>query len=87
LMEAGMIDVDPKDEKLAAELTAIKWTVDSAGRVKIEPKEDYIERLGYSPNHADAAVMATVSAGAVAGHAKREKKSTSHTADLMTKKM
>lgn len=85
MMEDGAIDVDPADDKLAAELTAIKWTVDSAGRIKLEPKEDFIERLGYSPNHADAAVMSIATAGAIAGHVRGGSKS--ETADLLTKRM
>lgn len=65
LMEEDLIDLDPEDDKLAAELGSIKWTTDSAGRIQIETKDDMIERLGYSPNHADAAIMSTVNAGVI----------------------
>ena len=29
-------DVDPNDDKLAAQLAAIKWDMDSKGRIKVE---------------------------------------------------
>jgi hypothetical protein len=35
LFEAGDIDIDPDDDKLAAQLGAIKWSIDSRGRIKI----------------------------------------------------
>jgi hypothetical protein len=86
LMEDGLIDLDPADETLAAQLTSVKWGTDSAGRIYIETKEDMIERGLPSPNHADAAIMSTVSAGAVAEHPKGESaQANSPTADLMTK--
>lgn len=65
LMESGLIDLDPEDDKLAAQLQSVKWGVDSAGRIFIESKEDIKERGLPSPDHADAAVMSTVHAGAV----------------------
>jgi hypothetical protein len=36
LFEAGEIDIDSDDDKFAAQLGSIKWTVDSRGRIKIE---------------------------------------------------
>jgi hypothetical protein len=59
-MEAGLIDLDPADEKLAAELGSVKWGTDSSGRIYIETKEDMIARGLPSPNNADAAVMSLV---------------------------
>lgn len=59
-MEEGLIDLDPADEKLAAELGSVKWGTDSAGRIYIESKEDMTARGLPSPNHADAAVMSIV---------------------------
>lgn len=60
LMEEGLIDLDPADERLAAQLGSVKWTVDSAGRIEVESKEDILERGLPSPDHADAAVMSAI---------------------------
>lgn len=38
------IDIDPDDDKLAAQLGAIKWGIDSRGRIKIESKDDMCMR-------------------------------------------
>jgi phage terminase large subunit len=43
--------------RLAAELTAIEWTVTSAGKILIEPKDDVRARLGRSPDQADALAL------------------------------
>lgn len=86
LLSDGLIDLDPKDQKLAAELGSVKWGTDSAGRIFIETKEDLIERLGFSPNHADAAVMSTVEPARLILE-EDEKRGLSHTADLLTKVM
>ena len=59
-MEEGLIDLDPADEKLAAELGSVKWGTDSSGRIYIETKDDMMARGLPSPNHADAAVMSIV---------------------------
>jgi len=59
-MEDGLIDLDPADEKLAAELGSVKWGTDSSGRIFIETKDDMMARGLPSPNHADAAVMSLV---------------------------
>ena len=47
----------PPDQKLYAELTTPVVEVVTRG-IKVEPKEDVCARLGRSPDHADAAVMA-----------------------------
>lgn len=65
LMEQDLIDLDRNDEKLTAELTSIMWGVDSQGRIYVEPKEDIKERLGISPDSADAAVLSTISVGSL----------------------
>lgn len=85
LMDEGMIDLDPDDTELATQLQSIKWSTDSAGRIYIESKEDIRERGLPSPDLADAAVMSTVSAGSVAGHATAESESNSVTGDLLSK--
>jgi hypothetical protein len=38
--EQGEIDIDPDDDKLAAQLSSIKWGIDARGRIKIESKDD-----------------------------------------------
>ena len=38
VFENGEIDIDPDDDKFAAQLGSIKWGVDSRGRIKIESK-------------------------------------------------
>ncbi|MFE5140317.1 hypothetical protein ACFRDV_22015 [Streptomyces fagopyri] len=45
-------------EQLVSQLTAPKYTVDSAGRVVVEPKAETKKRLGRSPDQADAALLA-----------------------------
>ncbi len=47
----------PPDPELRAELCAPRWTLTSAG-VQIEDKESIVERLGRSPDSADALVLA-----------------------------
>ena len=54
----GEIDVDTEDDELATRAGAIKWKVDSAGRIQIESKEDMKKRGVASPDRADALVMA-----------------------------
>jgi hypothetical protein len=41
--EQGEIDIDPDDDKLAAQLGSIKWGIDSRGRIKIESKRRHAE--------------------------------------------
>jgi len=47
-----------KDDKLAAELIGVKYKIDSAGRIRIESKDDTKKRLGRSPDRADALNLA-----------------------------
>lgn len=63
-LEDGIFDLD-KDEcenqtNLAAEITNIKFWIDSGGRIVVESKEDMRERGVPSPDHADACVYSTV---------------------------
>ncbi len=58
LFEAGDIDLDPDDDKLAAQLGSIKWGIDSRGRIKIESKDDMRKRGMPSPDRADTVAMA-----------------------------
>ena len=56
--EQGEIDIDPDDDKLAAQLGSIKWGIDSRGRIKIESKDDMRKRGSPSPDRADAMAIA-----------------------------
>lgn len=57
MMEEGLIDIDELDEDLQAELLEVHFKTDSGGRTQIEPKEDIAQRLGRSPDRADAFIM------------------------------
>jgi hypothetical protein len=48
----------PPDDALIADLSAMKYTVDSAGRIKVESKEETKKRLGRSPDRGDAYALA-----------------------------
>ena len=52
----------PKDMELQAELSSVKYGHDSAGRIKVESKEDMKKRLGKSPDKADALGLAIIMA-------------------------
>ena len=84
--EQGEVDIDPDDDKLAAQLGSIKWGIDSRGRIKIESKDDMRKRGMRSPDRADTVAMAFSRRGGAAlsidvgGHAGE-----SITGDLMTK--
>ena len=41
-----------------AQLLEPRWSIDAQGRIKVEPKEDVIKRLGRSPDNADALLLA-----------------------------
>jgi hypothetical protein len=56
--EQGEVDIDPDDDKLAAQLGSIKWGIDSRGRIKIESKDDMRKRGMPSPDRADAMAIA-----------------------------
>jgi hypothetical protein len=83
-MEDGLIDLDPDDDKLAADLGNIKWSVDSAGRIYVETKEDMKERGVPSPDHGDAAVLSTIEVGNVK---RPTEESSSLTGDLLQRAM
>ncbi|NJM55320.1 MAG: hypothetical protein HC841_04865 [Verrucomicrobiae bacterium] len=48
----------PPDDLLIGELTAPRWTYTSAGKIKIEAKDDIRKRLGRSTDRADAIALA-----------------------------
>ena len=87
LMEENLIDLDPEDDVLAAQLGSLKWGIDSSGRIFVETKEDLRERGLPSPDRADAAVLSTVAVGSVRGNAGIAAADNSLTGDLLTKVM
>lgn len=48
----------PPDDELLADLSGIKYRIDSRGRIQVESKEDMKKRLGRSPDRGDAVVLA-----------------------------
>lgn len=55
--EANVIDLDPADEDLAAQLGVLRFRHDSHGRIYIESKDDMRKRGLPSPDRADAAML------------------------------
>lgn len=91
-MEDGQIDLPPagEGEDLKAQLGAIKWGVDSKGRIAVETKKEMKKRGLPSPDEADAAVYATVPEGTALPAALRSPTNgtgSSITGDLLTKEM
>jgi len=41
-----------------AQLLEPRWSIDAQGRIKVEPKDEVIKRLGRSPDNADALLLA-----------------------------
>ncbi|MEV7006838.1 hypothetical protein [Streptosporangium sp. NPDC051022] len=60
LSEAREWDLSTMDnaDATVAQLLEPQWELDPKGRIKVEPKEDIIERLGRSPDNADALLLA-----------------------------
>lgn len=56
--ESGDIDLDPKDEALAAELLTIRYKRNSRGQILIESKDEAKRRGVRSPNRAEALMLA-----------------------------
>ena len=58
LLQDGLVALPPNDD-LTGELTSPKWRVMSAGRIKVESKDDVRRRIqGRSTDHADAVIQA-----------------------------
>lgn len=51
------LDCECNDSALAAELGAVQYSYTSSGMVRVEPKQDTKDRLGRSPDLADAFVL------------------------------
>lgn len=58
LSRAKTWDLSLVDDDTIAQLTAVKYSIKANGLIKIEPKADVRERLGRSPDDADALLMA-----------------------------
>jgi hypothetical protein len=56
LLEAGEVAL-PHDVELWDELTGLRWSADSQGRVQLEAKDDLRDRIGRSPDKADSVAM------------------------------
>lgn len=56
--ENGRNAMLPPDDELIGELTCPKWWVDSAGRIRVESKDEIRKRIGRSTNKADAVIQA-----------------------------
>lgn len=54
----GLVLALPPDDMLLGDLTAPKWFITSAGRIKVESKDDIKKRIGRSTDRGDAVVMA-----------------------------
>jgi len=50
--EQDEVDIDPDDDKFAAQLGSIKWGIESRGRIKMESKDDMRRRGLPSPDRA-----------------------------------
>jgi hypothetical protein len=61
----GEFSLDPAAHDLAAELTGLRWSVDSRGRIVVESKEAMRRRGEISPDLADAAMLAFAEPDAV----------------------
>jgi hypothetical protein len=58
MSEGRAWDLSEMPEELLLELTTPKYKIDSAGRVKVESKDETRRRLGRSPDTADASLLA-----------------------------
>lgn len=59
-LREGLLDLDPDDEQLAAQLVAIRFVETSRGLIQIESKADMKRRGVPSPDRADAVAMSLV---------------------------
>ena len=57
-LEAGNEPFADDGRKLAADLTNVKFSYDSRGRIKLESKDEIKKRLGRSPDRGDALAIA-----------------------------
>lgn len=62
-MEAGLVDIDPKDEDLQSQLGSIRYEELPNGRIKVESKKELKARGLPSPDRADTLMMVTAPTG------------------------
>lgn len=55
-LERGEVSLPP-DDKLLAELSALRWETTSKGQIKLELKAETRRRVGHSPDRADAVAL------------------------------
>lgn len=60
LSESGGWDLSQMDNAdiTAAQLSEPRWDLDSKGKIRVEPKDEIIKRIGRSPDNADALLLA-----------------------------
>lgn len=58
--EDGLLDLDADDEDLAAQIGAIKYTINSHGQIKVETKDEMKARKLPSPDRGDAVVYSLI---------------------------
>ena len=80
------MDIDPDDDKFAAQLGSIKSGIDSRGRIKIESKDDMRRRGLPSPDRADAMAIAFAGRANAAPMNVESHAGESITGDLMTRR-
>jgi phage terminase large subunit len=56
----GEIAIDPQDKKLLRDLSVMRYKMTSKGQIKLEEKAEAKRRLGYSPDHSDGLVLASI---------------------------
>jgi hypothetical protein len=56
--EAGDIGIDPEDHELADQLSRLRYKFNGRGQIQIEGKADIKQREGWSPDRADALMLA-----------------------------
>lgn len=63
----GRIKISPQDSRLARDLSVLKSRMTSKGQILLEEKSRARERLGYSPDRADALALAAMEDGMAFG--------------------
>ncbi|MCA1781914.1 MAG: hypothetical protein LC679_06990, partial [Intrasporangiaceae bacterium] len=56
----SVIDIDPLDDDLAGQLTAVKYKINRHGQIEVESKDDMKKRGMSSPDRADAFIMSLI---------------------------
>lgn len=58
--EDGRLDLDPEDEEMIAQLTSVRYKINSHGQIQVESKDEMKARHLNSPDRGDAAVYSLV---------------------------